>query len=103
MARMRSSRGKEREKDAGDSGVENVKQLLPERIFATDHFPSEMTNFYSKTDLLLRVRDALKGSPEWLVLLLRSVHMIQESVHVDTRKCSCEYKCLYLGTLYVCV
>ncbi|KAJ4866604.1 Uncharacterized protein Rs2_51865 [Raphanus sativus] len=70
MARTRSSRGKEREEDAGDSAVENVKQLLPERLFATDRFPSERTNiYYSTSDFLLRVRDALKGSPEMLVLL----------------------------------
>ncbi|KAJ4881784.1 ULP_PROTEASE domain-containing protein [Raphanus sativus] len=69
MARTRSSRGKEREEDAGHSSVENVKQLLPERLFATDRFPSERTNIYSTSDFLLRVRDALKGSPEMLVLL----------------------------------
>lgn len=55
--------------DAADSGVENVKELLPERFFATDRFPNERTNIYSKADFLLRVRDALRGSPEMFVLL----------------------------------
>ncbi|KAJ4885581.1 Uncharacterized protein Rs2_35674 [Raphanus sativus] len=69
MARTRSSRRKEKEEDSADSVVENVKELLPKRLFATDRFPSERTNIYSMADFLLRVRDALKGTPEMLVLL----------------------------------
>ncbi|KAJ4891589.1 hypothetical protein Rs2_31337 [Raphanus sativus] len=55
--------------DEEDSGVEDVKALLPQRLFATDRFPSERTNVYSTADFLLRIRDALKGTPEMLVLL----------------------------------
>lgn len=57
--------------DEEDSGVEDVN-MLPQRLFATDHFPSERTNVYSTADFLLRIRDALKGAPEMLVILSSS-------------------------------
>lgn len=44
--------------------VEDVKESLPGRLFATDRFPSERVNTYSTTDFLLCVRDLLKGSVE---------------------------------------
>lgn len=44
--------------------VEDVKESLPGRLFATDRFPSERVNTYSTTDFLLCVRDLLNGSVE---------------------------------------
>ncbi|KAF2592933.1 hypothetical protein F2Q70_00042902 [Brassica cretica] len=51
---------------AGDKdGCDDVGIRLPERLFATDRFPSERVNMYSTVDLLLWVRDVLSGSPRW--------------------------------------
>nr|VDC90503.1 unnamed protein product [Brassica rapa] len=60
--RRRSRRGKEIAEDSTE--VEDVKESLPGRLFATDRFPSERVNTYSTTDFLLCVRDLLKGSVE---------------------------------------
>ncbi|CDY29761.1 BnaA01g19050D [Brassica napus] len=61
-ARRRSLRGKEIAEDSTE--MEDVKESLPGRLFATDRFPSERVNTYSTTDFLLCVRDLLKGSVE---------------------------------------
>ncbi|CAN6869780.1 unnamed protein product [Brassica oleracea] len=61
-ARGRSLRGKEIAEDSTE--VEDVKESLPGRLFATDRFPSERVNTYSTTDFLLCVRDLLNGSVE---------------------------------------
>ncbi|KAF8095157.1 hypothetical protein N665_0339s0027 [Sinapis alba] len=45
-----------------------MKALLPERLFATNRFPSERVNIYSTVEYLLRVKEALKGTPEMEVL-----------------------------------
>ncbi|KAF8097014.1 hypothetical protein N665_0297s0023 [Sinapis alba] len=68
MATRRSKRGKAGQVDATEEEVEDVKALLPERLFATDRFPSERVNIYSTVDYLLRVKEALKGTPEMEVL-----------------------------------
>ncbi|KAF8091399.1 hypothetical protein N665_0446s0018 [Sinapis alba] len=68
MATRRSKRGKAGQVDATEEEVEDVKALLPERLFATDWFPSERVNIYSTVDYLLRVKEALKGTPEMEVL-----------------------------------
>ncbi|KAG2289284.1 hypothetical protein Bca52824_048888 [Brassica carinata] len=44
--------------------VEDLKEGLPERLFATDRFPNERVNMYSAVDLLLVVRGILNGMPE---------------------------------------
>lgn len=44
--------------------VEDLKEGLSERLFATDRFPSERVNMYSTVDLLLAVRDALNDTSE---------------------------------------
>ncbi|KAF2562671.1 hypothetical protein F2Q70_00015705 [Brassica cretica] len=44
--------------------VGDLKEGLPERLFATDRFPSERVNMYSAVDLLLAVRGTLNGMPE---------------------------------------
>ncbi|KAF8106782.1 hypothetical protein N665_0133s0020 [Sinapis alba] len=49
--------------------VEDVKAGMPERLFATDRFPSERVNMYSTVDYLLAVRDVLTGTPEMEKLL----------------------------------
>nr|VDD60541.1 unnamed protein product [Brassica oleracea] len=55
---------------AGDKdGCDDVGIRLPERLFATDRFPSERVNMYSTVDLLLWVWDVLSGSPEMDILL----------------------------------
>ncbi|KAG2247079.1 hypothetical protein Bca52824_086707 [Brassica carinata] len=65
MSRRRSLRGKE----IADVGVEDVKGRLPERLYATDRYPSERINMYSTIDNLLCVRDALDGTEEMALLL----------------------------------
>ncbi|KAF8100788.1 hypothetical protein N665_0217s0015 [Sinapis alba] len=70
MSRRCSRRGKEIAKETPECpDVEDVKAGLPERLFATDRFPSERVNMYSTVDYLLAVRDALTGTPEWEKLL----------------------------------
>ncbi|KAF8108591.1 hypothetical protein N665_0107s0013 [Sinapis alba] len=68
MATRRSKRGKAAQLDATEEKVEDVKALLPERLFATDRFSSERVNIYSTVDYLLRVKEALMGTPEMEVL-----------------------------------
>lgn len=46
-----------------------IRGLLPERLFATDRFPCERVNTYSAVDHLLAVRNTLKGTPEIETLL----------------------------------
>ncbi|WZZ49632.1 hypothetical protein YC2023_049739 [Brassica napus] len=55
-----------KEKDGGTetTEVEDLKEGLPERLFATDRFPRERVNMYSAVDLLLAVRGTLNGMPE---------------------------------------
>ncbi|KAG2250360.1 hypothetical protein Bca52824_080496 [Brassica carinata] len=50
-------------------GCEEIAKRLPERLFATDRFPSERVNMYSTVDFLLGVRDVLRGTPEMELLL----------------------------------
>ena len=49
---------------------DDVRNRLPERLFATDRFPSERVNMYLTVDLLLWVRDVLSGTPEMDMLLV---------------------------------
>lgn len=49
--------------------AERVDNGLPVRLFATDRYPCERVNTYSTVDLLLWVRDALKGKPEMDILM----------------------------------
>lgn len=50
-------------------GCDEIAKHLPERLFATDRFPSERVNMYSTVDFLLWVRDVLRGTPEMELLL----------------------------------
>ncbi|CAN6833497.1 unnamed protein product [Brassica oleracea] len=50
-------------------GCDEIAKRLPERLFATDRFPSERVNMYSTVDFLLWVRDVLRGTPEMELLL----------------------------------
>lgn len=45
------------------------KKGLPERLFATDRYPSERVNMYSTVDHLLAARDALNSIPEMVKLI----------------------------------
>ncbi|CAN7029601.1 unnamed protein product, partial [Brassica rapa subsp. trilocularis] len=42
---------------------------IPERLFATDRYPSERVNMYSTVDHLLAARDALNNIPEMVKLI----------------------------------
>lgn len=44
--------------------VDDVKEGLPEGLFAMDRFPSEKVNMYSTVENLLVVRDALNRTQE---------------------------------------
>ncbi|CAG7901659.1 unnamed protein product [Brassica rapa] len=55
--------------NAAAEEVEDVRERLPERLFATDQFLSERVNMYSAVDLLLWVRDVLDGTPKMSTLL----------------------------------
>ena len=46
--------------------AEDVKELLPERLFATDRFPNKRVN---TTDYLSRVRNALNNTLEMAKLI----------------------------------
>ncbi|CAN7018627.1 unnamed protein product [Brassica rapa subsp. trilocularis] len=50
-------------------GCDEIAKRLPERLFATDRFPSERVNMYSTVDFLLWIRDVLRGTPEMELLL----------------------------------
>ncbi|KAG5414997.1 hypothetical protein IGI04_002564 [Brassica rapa subsp. trilocularis] len=67
MSVRRSKRGKDNTKAAEE--VEDVRERLPERLFATDQFLSERVNMYSAVDLLLWVRDVLDRTPDMSTLL----------------------------------
>ncbi|CDY08250.1 BnaA05g13690D [Brassica napus] len=74
MSRRRSRHGKEKDddfwrgKEIAEETVEaeDVKELLPERIFATDRFPNKRVN---TTDYLSRVRNALNNTLEMAKLI----------------------------------
>ncbi|WZY93093.1 hypothetical protein YC2023_065422 [Brassica napus] len=69
MSRRRSRHGKEKDDDllCGETvEAEDVKELLPERIFATDRFPNKRVN---TTDYLSRVRNALNNTLEMAKLI----------------------------------
>ncbi|KAG2269751.1 hypothetical protein Bca4012_071883 [Brassica carinata] len=65
MAMRWSRRGKEIAKETVEA--EDVKELLPERLFATDRFPNKRVN--TTVDYLLKVRNALNDTPEMAKLL----------------------------------
>lgn len=81
--------------DATDSGVEDVKALLPQRLFATDRFSSERTNIYSTADFLPRIRGALKRNPEMLMLLSPCFVHVQHILKYmwTINQCTCAYEC----------
>ncbi|KAH0939196.1 hypothetical protein HID58_006657 [Brassica napus] len=64
MLRRCSRHRKEKDGGTETTEVEDLKEGLSERLFATDRFPSERVNMYSTVDLLLAVRDALNGTLE---------------------------------------
>ncbi|XP_056867278.1 uncharacterized protein LOC130512867 isoform X2 [Raphanus sativus] len=49
----------------GTDADEGPDLRLPSRLFATDRYPSNRLNVYSSLELLLVVRDVLRGTPEW--------------------------------------
>ncbi|KAF2592067.1 hypothetical protein F2Q70_00044705 [Brassica cretica] len=65
MAKRWSRRGKEIAEETVEA--EDVKELLPERLFATDRFPNKRVN--TTVDYLLRVRNALNDTPEMAKLI----------------------------------
>ncbi|KAF3585505.1 hypothetical protein F2Q69_00028167 [Brassica cretica] len=65
MAMRWSRRGKEIAEETVEA--EDVKELLPERLFATDRFPNKRVN--TTVDYLLRVRNALNDTPEMAKLI----------------------------------
>ncbi|KAF2566338.1 hypothetical protein F2Q68_00024539 [Brassica cretica] len=64
MLKRCSQHKKEKDGRTETTEVEDLKERLPERLFATDRFPSDRVNMYSAVDLLLAVRGALNGMPE---------------------------------------
>ncbi|KAG5390178.1 hypothetical protein IGI04_031719 [Brassica rapa subsp. trilocularis] len=64
MLRRCSRHRKEKDGGTETTEVEDLKEGLSERLFATDRFPSERVNMYSTVDLLLAVRDALNDTSE---------------------------------------
>ncbi|CAN7076235.1 unnamed protein product, partial [Brassica oleracea var. botrytis] len=52
-----------------DTGVSSRPyRRLPERLFATNRFPTKQLNVYSKPDILCFVRNVLRGSDEFEVI-----------------------------------
>uniref|UniRef100_M4CU52 Uncharacterized protein n=1 Tax=Brassica campestris TaxID=3711 RepID=M4CU52_BRACM len=64
MAMRWSRRGKEIDEETVEA--DDVKELLPERLFATDRFPNKRVN---TTDYLSRVRNALNNTLEMAKLI----------------------------------
>ncbi|KAF8086728.1 hypothetical protein N665_0614s0012 [Sinapis alba] len=61
----RSQRGKEIATDPEAAAPRSGRDdRLPERIFATDRFPSRRVNMYANIDYLLVVKEVLKGTAE---------------------------------------
>ncbi|KAG2323017.1 hypothetical protein Bca52824_016230 [Brassica carinata] len=60
MTARRRRAGKEPAADPGDGPDER----LPERLFATDRYPSRRLNVYSSLEYLVVIRDVLRGTPE---------------------------------------
>ncbi|KAF2545553.1 hypothetical protein F2Q70_00021140 [Brassica cretica] len=65
MAMRWSRRGKEIAEETVEA--EDVKELMPERLFATDRFPNKRVN--TTVDYLLRVGNALNDTPEMAKLI----------------------------------
>ncbi|CAF2061614.1 unnamed protein product, partial [Brassica napus] len=63
MAMRWSRRGKE----IAEGEFADIKELLPERLFATDRFLNKRVN--TTVDYLLRVRNALNDTPEMAKLI----------------------------------
>lgn len=47
-----------------DNSGGHPDERLPERLFATDRYPSRRLNVYSTLDFLVAVKDVLRGTPE---------------------------------------
>ncbi|KAL0713036.1 hypothetical protein Bca4012_020014 [Brassica carinata] len=63
MTARRRRAGKEPAAEEADPG-DGPDERLPERLFATDRYPSRRLNVYSSLEYLVVIRDVLRGTPE---------------------------------------